>query len=256
MGAPAVHDPLGPFVADPQGSALLFDVDGVLAPIVARPSLSEVPAESLAALADLVAAYRLVACVSGRALEDLRRLVPVPGVLLSGNHGLELDDGSGPRLAPGLEALTAELAALRDELRPAVEEAGAWIEDKGGLTVTLHYREAPDPAAAHELLWARARALAGDRPLELRPARMALELRPRVPLDKGTAVRALLELRPCRRSLFAGDDVTDLDAFAEVDLAIAVRSAESPPGLLEAAGLVVDDVPALLARLSAARGAA
>jgi trehalose 6-phosphate phosphatase len=256
MGAPAPQEPLGPFVSDPHGSALLFDVDGVLAPIVARPSLSAVPPESLSALAELVARYRLVACVSGRALDDLRRLVPVPGVLLSGNHGLELDDGSGPRLAPGLEAFTGELAALCDELRPAVEQAGAWIEDKGGLTATLHFREAPDPAAAQELLWERARALVGDRPVELRPARMALELRPRLPLNKGTAVRALLDLRPCRRSLFAGDDVTDLDAFRVVDLAIAVRSAESPPGLLEAAGLVVDDVHALLRELSAARGAA
>src|SRR4051794_38660833 len=256
MGPPAVHDPLGPFVSDAPGSALLFDVDGVLAPIVAHPSQSAVPPESLAALAELVPAYRLVACVSGRALDDLRRLVPVRGVLLAGNHGLELDDGSGPRLAPGLEAFTGQLAALREELRPAVEEAGAWIEDKGGLTATLHYRDAPDPATAHERLWARARALVGDRPIELRPARMALELRPRVPVNKGTAVRALLQLRPARRSLFAGDDVTDLDAFQEVDLAIAVRSAESPPGLLEAAALVVDDVPALLRRLSAARGAA
>ncbi len=63
-------------------------------------------------------------------------------------------------------------------------------------------------------------------------------------------MRALLGRRPAARSLFAGDDVTDLDAFAVVDLAIAVRSDESPPGLLEAAGLVIDDVPALLARLA------
>jgi trehalose-phosphatase len=256
MGAFAAEDPLGPFVSDPAGSALLFDVDGVLAPIAAHPSLSEVPAESLAALAVLAGRYGLVACVSGRALADLRRLVPVPGVLYAGNHGLELDDGTGPRLAPGLEAFAGDLAALREELRPAVEAAGGWIEDKGGVTATLHWREAADPARAAERIRDRARAAVGERPIELRPARMALELRPRVPVDKGTAVRALLGLRPCRRSLFAGDDVTDLDAFREVDVAVAVRSDESPPGLLEAADLVVDDVPALLARLSAGRGAA
>jgi trehalose 6-phosphate phosphatase len=81
MAPPAARDPLGPFVRDPARSALLFDVDGVLAPIAAHPSLSEVPEGSRAALAVLVERYRLVACVSGRALADLRRLVPVPGLL-------------------------------------------------------------------------------------------------------------------------------------------------------------------------------
>jgi len=40
-------DPLDPFRADPGSSAVLLDVDGVLAPIVLRPELSEVPASTL-----------------------------------------------------------------------------------------------------------------------------------------------------------------------------------------------------------------
>src|SRR5690242_19487635 len=157
------RDPLEPFVRDPAGSALLFDFDGVLAPIVPHPSLSAVPEGSLAVLRTLVGRYRLVACVSGRALSDLRERVPVPGLLYAGNHGLELDDGTGPRLAPGLEAFSAELAAVRADLEPAARAAGAWLEDKGGLTFTLHWREAPDPDRTSELLWERARAVVGAR---------------------------------------------------------------------------------------------
>src|SRR3954447_19291349 len=113
MAPSAARDPLQPFVSDPGSSALLFDVDGVLAPIVARPSLSAVPEAALQALSALVGRYRLVACVSGRALADVRRLVPVPGLLYAGNHGLELDDGSGPRLAEALQAFPGGPGAPR-----------------------------------------------------------------------------------------------------------------------------------------------
>jgi trehalose-phosphatase len=78
---------------------------------------------------------------------------------------------------------------------------------------------------------------------------MAIELRPPLPFDKGSAVRALLRARPCARSLYAGDDVTDLDAFAVVDVAVAVVSDEVPPGLIEAATFAVADAGELLARL-------
>jgi len=44
-------DPLAPFRADPSSSAVLLDVDGVLAPIVARPELSAVPDATLELLA-------------------------------------------------------------------------------------------------------------------------------------------------------------------------------------------------------------
>ena len=60
--------------------------------------------------------------------------------------------------------------------------------------------------------------------------RMVLEVRPPVPLDKGTAVRRLLHGAACARSLFAGDDTTDLDAFAPVDVAVAVRLARGAAG--------------------------
>jgi trehalose 6-phosphate phosphatase len=87
--------------------------------------------------------------------------------------------------------------------------------------------------------------------LEARWGRKVLELRPPVEADKGTAVRALLEERDLQRALYAGDDTTDLDAFRgleglEVAVRIAVASAEAPPGLREAADLVVASPAELL----------
>jgi trehalose-phosphatase len=113
----------------------------------------------------------------------------------------------------------------------------------------VHWRQAPDTDRAAGVLEAHAIAVAHDMGLVTRGARMAIELRPPLPFDKGSAVRALLRERPCARSLYAGDDVTDIDAFAVVDVAVAVVSDEAPPGLVEAATLAVGDAPALLARL-------
>jgi trehalose 6-phosphate phosphatase len=86
-----------------------------------------------------------------------------------------------------------------------------------------------------------------------------LEIRPAVEADKGTAVQALIREAGARRALFAGDDTTDLDAFAvlahtglEHAVRVAVSSDEAPPELVAAADLVVEGTPGLagiLARL-------
>ena len=85
--------------------------------------------------------------------------------------------------------------------------------------------------------------------------RKVLELRPPVDADKGTAVRTLLAEDGLRRALYAGDDTTDLDAFrgldrCEVAVRVAVASAESPPGLRDAADIVVSSPAELLTLLT------
>jgi trehalose 6-phosphate phosphatase len=83
-----------------------------------------------------------------------------------------------------------------------------------------------------------------------------LEIRPAVAANKGTAVEALLSRSQATRGLYAGDDTTDLDAFAGLATAglehavrLAVASAEGPRELLEAADLVVEGAAELAALL-------
>jgi trehalose 6-phosphate phosphatase len=218
---------VAPLAREPSRAAVLLDVDGTLAPIVERPELAEVPADTRAELRRLVIRYGLVACVSGRTGAATARLVGVDGVRYVGVHGLEL--------APAAEA-------WREPLRPFAGSGWPWLEDKG-LTVAFHWREARDEAAARAELEAVARR-AEAAGLEARWGRKVLELRPPVEADKGTAVRTLLEGQGLRRALYAGDDTTDLDAFRgldglEVAVRIAVASDEGPAGLAESADLVV-----------------
>ena len=212
----------------------MLDVDGTLAPIVARPELAEVPEETRAELRRLVPRFALVACISGRTGAEARRLVGVDGIFYVGVHGLEL--------APDADA-------WRAPLRQFVDVEWPWLEDKG-LTVAFHWREAPDEEAARAKLAEvaeRARALG----LEARWGRKVLELRPPVEADKGTAVRSLLGEHRLRRALYAGDDTTDLDAFHGLDgldvaIRVALASPESPPGLRESADLVLESPAELL----------
>ncbi|HXV35307.1 MAG TPA: trehalose-phosphatase [Gaiellaceae bacterium] len=229
---------LAPLARAPGRSALVLDVDGTLAPIVARPELAVVPAETRAELARLAERYRLVACVSGRAGDDARRLVGVEGIELVGNHGLELD--------PRAHELADAIAAFR-------REVGLPVEDKT-LSLTYHYREAEDEAAARAELEEVARR-AREAGFDARWGRKVLEIRPAVEAHKGTAVRALVERSGARLGLYAGDDTTDLDAFAglrslglEHAVCVAVASDEGPAALREAADVVVAG-PGELARL-------
>jgi trehalose 6-phosphate phosphatase len=228
---------LAPLVRAPERSAIILDVDGTLAPIVARPELARVPAETRREVSRLAERYRLVACLSGRTGREAAALVGVEGVRYVGNHGLELEPRA-QELAHAIARFSAEIDS-------------AWpIEDKG-LTLSFHYREAADEAGAVAVLEGIAER-ARECGLEPRWGRKVLEVRPPVAGDKGTAVRALLRESGARLGLYAGDDATDLDAFhglAEAGLERAVRvavaSSEAPPGLIEAADLAVADPVAL-----------
>jgi trehalose 6-phosphate phosphatase len=235
-------DHLAQLRESPEATALLFDVDGTLAPIAPTPELARVPDETKAELARLAGSYLLVACISGRAGTEAARLVGVEGIRYVGNHGLELDERASE--------LAEEIAAFRDSVALPVEDKG--------LSLSYHYRLAEDEAAAREELEeiAERAAAAG---LDPRWGRKVLEIRPPVAADKGTAVTALLRESQARRGLYAGDDTTDLDAFAGLAAAglesfvrVAVSSDEAPADLTEAADLIVrgpEELTALLARL-------
>ena len=221
----------------PERAAVLLDVDGVLAPIVPRPEDARVPDETRRELVRLAARYRLVACVSGRPSSQVAELVGVEGVEIVGEHGLEL--------APEAEAWAEKVQAFARGVD--------WPAEEKALSVSFHFRRADDEAAARAYLIhvADAAASAGLVP---RWGRMVLEVRPPVDADKGTAVRALVARAGVTRALYAGDDTTDLDAFAGLDglelgVRVAVDSGEAPPGLVEAADVVVAGPEGVLALL-------
>ena len=259
-----VSDPvraaLEPLRAQPSDSAVLCDVDGTLAPIVPRyedARLLDGARELLLRLRDRM---RLLGFVSGRGLADLDRMVGIDGCAYAGNHGMELRSPGGvPRLAPGVAEHLASIAGFAARW-PAerLAEGGLRMEPKGA-TITVHARGAHDPVAAGLLL----EAIAADaRAHGLVPTggREVLEVRPPLAVNKGTAVRALLDGSGARRAMYIGDDRTDADAWRalralreegalDVAVAVAVTSEEVPTEVREAADVEVAGPPGALAAL-------
>src|SRR5436190_6676855 len=75
--AGALAEGLAPLTEDPGRAAVFCDIDGTLAPIVGRAEDARVPERVSKLLGGLGRRYALVACVSGRAAAEARRLVGV-----------------------------------------------------------------------------------------------------------------------------------------------------------------------------------
>ncbi|HEY7280160.1 MAG TPA: trehalose-phosphatase [Actinomycetota bacterium] len=244
--------PLAPLARDPGHAAVLLDFDGTLAEIVVSPELARPAVGAVDAVRAAVGRFAVVAVVSGRPTSDVRALLGVDGVRYLGLYGLEAASGAGA--VPAAVSAAARVAAA------AV--AGTRVEEKGG-SVAVHYRQAPDPAAARAaLLSAFAEPPAGFEAIE---GKMVVELVPAGRPRKGGAVRRVLEeLRPSA-AMYAGDDTADLEAFGELErqaaagaiavARVAVTGPETPGELSSAADIRVAG-PAGMVRLLAALAAA
>jgi trehalose 6-phosphate phosphatase len=243
---------LSPLTADPSRATVLLDIDGTLAAITRHPEDAHVPESTRVALIAVARKYRLVACVSGRTASDARRVVSIGSIAYIGNHGGEL-------LRPGAARAEVEpefahwsrrvqdfagRVASRDLQRLRVR-----TEDKGAI-VAWHWRGAPDEEAARAAV-ERIATDAEAHGFETHWGRKVLEVRPPVKVNKGDAVQRLLRDEDLDAALYAGDDVTDLDAFRALThlvetgrlkaaVRVGVRSDEGPAEIAREADLVVD----------------
>ncbi|MEZ0491336.1 trehalose-phosphatase [Kineococcus sp. TBRC 1896] len=197
-----------------------LDFDGVLSPLVDDPSAARPLPEAAQALDRLVPSTD-VALVSGRHLDDLRACAAPPdAVVLVGGHGTQssLEGAAGGQSLDDAES--ALLERLGDELdRLTADVGGAHVERKP-MSVVLHTRRASRPDAERltravldgPATWEGVHVLRGKEVVELGAVELGkgaglTRLRDRLSAD-GPAVEAVL---------FAGDDVTDEDAFAVLD---------------------------------------
>ena len=192
-----------------------LDFDGTLAPEVDDPAHARALPEAREAVLRLLALPGTrVALVSGRALGSLEEVAQLPDeALLVGSHGIEI------RLDPGDDAVRldetelAKVGVLEDVLKGIARGIdNVWIEDKPA-GFALHTRLATDrhSRVAHVVALSEARAEVEG--VTVREGKNVLEFSVRS-TTKGEAVQHLRRYTGATAVLYAGDDVTDEDAFA------------------------------------------
>jgi trehalose 6-phosphate phosphatase len=196
--------------------AYFFDIDGTLVDIAIDPRGVQLERELAGLVAALYSASGgAVALISGRGITDIDRMFPDARMPVAGQHGAERRDAAGRIFHHAIA--TAGLDDVRRTLvAAAARHPGLILEDKG-VSLALHYRQAPRMGGyVHRLLRsAHARAggeysvLAGKRVVEMKPAGR----------DKGAAVHDFMQEEPFRgrTPVFVGDDVTDEYGFATVN---------------------------------------
>ena len=192
--------------------ALFLDFDGTLVEIAAYLDHVIVP-EILPTLLERLE-ERLdgrLAVISGRSIAALDRLLCAPGIALAGSHGGEFRPAGSRRVEALADALPDTVA---DALSRFAVDAGGLLFERKPFSVAVHYRNRPE---VRERLLARASELAAGHGLAVKHGKMVVELV--MPgSDKGSAVARFMDLPGFAGAMpwFAGDDVTDEDAFQMV----------------------------------------
>jgi trehalose 6-phosphate phosphatase len=230
---------------------LVTDMDGTISHIVDQPDAAQITPRSRDLLQGLGQRLALVAVISGRAVTDVQARVGLPELVYVGNHGLERWINQQVELTPqALQYRPAVEAALHD-VRAAVTD-GMFIEDKGA-TISIHYRQTADPASISQQFTPVMQAIADQHGLKFFKGRMVFEIRPPVAIDKGSALRALVNAHQLEAVVFLGDDTTDVDAMRMARqlrqqgachaVGIGVEAADTPQAVYDNADLIAYGVP-------------
>jgi len=239
-----------------------LDFDGTVAPLVDDPSTSRIVPRAVAAIARLRALPATwVAFVSGRPLASLLQLTDsnADEALLVGSHGVEVSIRGALADVDLSDDERRRMESLERELEPLVASVpGARLEHKP-VGYGVHTRRVTRAELVAPLQRAARAAADGVGGFTTRTGKDIIEFSVR-DVNKGDGVRMLRQLLAAEEGgrvtvLYAGDDVTDEDAFAALEPGdVGVKVGEGDTLAAER----VADVPAfaeLLTRLAAEREA-
>jgi trehalose 6-phosphate phosphatase len=218
---PSALDQLNELKAQFKGKtpAIFLDYDGCLTPIVQQPEMAVLSDEMREALHELAAVTK-VAVVSGRDRKNVEQLVKLDNLYFAGSHGFDI---TGP------DGMASEPGGAKDAL-PALEKASGILQEKlqrveGSLVerkryaIAVHFRNVAD-GQVEEVRKAVDEVLDAMPELKIGHGKKIYELKPNLDWHKGKAVMWLMEELGLNDGkylpLYIGDDITDEDAFAEL----------------------------------------
>jgi trehalose-phosphatase len=221
-------------LGDPRKPVIFLDYDGTLTPIVDHPDAARLNDASRVALLRLSGLCGL-AIISGRDLADVRKRVAIEGIWYAGSHGLDIlgPGGEPTQHQEGTGHLRA-LDAAEHWLRERLAAVGGCLVERKRFCIAMHHRQVGD-ADVPAVKQAAEKMRAAYPTLRLTMGNKIVELRPDIGWDKGKALRWLIKHHDgdpgCVLPIYIGDDLTDEDAFREVErdgVGILVSPADQP----------------------------
>lgn len=197
---------------------VFLDYDGTLAPIVKNPTRAVLSPKTRKVLARLASIYS-VAILSGRDVEDVRRLIGLENIVYAGSHGFDIVDGEGKKLGNlNWNSYLPILDVAEETLGHVMKNIPSAIVERKKFAVTVHYRRVAKSKVI--LLKRRFHRTASKFPyLKKIEGKKVLELLPNVDWNKGKALILLIKILGRKSKIlpvFIGDDVTDEDAFCAI----------------------------------------
>lgn len=227
-------DYLSKYIGNAEKLALLVDYDGTVAPLAPHPDLAIIPNETkriLERLSNCPDVY--ISIISGRNVENLKKMVGLANITYAGNNGLEIEHADGTKFVYPLPVeYEQNVRYLLRKLQEQVCHSGAWVEHKG-LLLTYHYSETA--MKLRPALIKRASELIEEAGLICARAYCAIEAKPPAQWNKGRAAIYILrttfgvDWAERIRIVYAGDDFTDEAAIKALKgLAATFRVTSTP----------------------------
>lgn len=237
---------------------LVFDIDGTLSPIAPTPAEARLH-EDVAGLLEQARQHADVAIMTGRAIDDGAAMVNVNGLTYIGTHGLEWSEGlpelHGVQIVPDALQYVVPGAYLLDLAEQQLADIPGIIVQRKRTGGTIHYRLAAEPEQARQRILALLEEPARRLNMRLSEGKKVVEIKVPLAINKGQALRQFVQQHELRGVIFAGDDITDLDAMLEIPklrqervaaLSIAVQHSDTFPDVLTYADITVQEVDGMV----------
>ncbi len=208
---------------------VFLDYDGTITPIRKTPHLAVISKRNFNLINALSTSSKVsVSIVTGRAMEDIQKLIPIKKGTFIANHGLHIIHNGKTWIHPIAKLTERRLKILSKTLMKLVRPfQRAQLENKK-YTLSIHYRQVPLKKTTDLINLVKIASIIFDPSLIITDGKKIIEIRPPIKWGKGDAVLKILsDNKTPSLAICFGDDTTDEDVFKKLKhKAITVKVGE------------------------------
>jgi trehalose-phosphatase len=196
-----------------------LDYDGTLTPIVKHPEDAVLSFEMRSELKELASLFK-VAIISGRDLNDVKKLVNLNQLIYAGSHGFDISGPDNLRMQnpDGIECLP-ELDDAEETLKKNLSAVEHVEVERKKFAIAIHFRNVNEKHV-DEIQSIVDEVRKNHPKLKKDFGKKIFELKPDIDWDKGRAILWLLDKIELASEkavpVYIGDDLTDEDAFKSI----------------------------------------